>query len=116
MSGLIVMGPEGATVPQSTSIATATDFLSSDVTPKNSRSTFRLSVAFASAAKLSFISDDGSNPTTNGFNNDTDLTAGQIYTFCWGVDATNSYNFRHDDGGAIVVNYFLLEEILGGVI
>lgn len=116
MSGLIVMGPAGATVPQATSIATATDFLSSDVTPKNSRSTFRLTVALASAAKLSFISDDGSNPTTNGFNDDTDLTAAQTYVWCWGVDSSNSYNFRHDDGGAIVVNYFLLEEILGGVI
>tara|TARA_R100000963_G_C4625425_1_gene91784 strand:- start:456 stop:812 length:357 start_codon:yes stop_codon:yes gene_type:complete len=115
-SGLIVMGPEGATVPQATSIATATDFLSSDVTPKNSRSTFRLTVAFATAAKLSYISDDGSNPTTNGFNDDTDLTAGQTYVWCWGVDATNSYNFRHDDAGAIVINQFLLEEIVGGVI
>jgi hypothetical protein len=99
-----------------TSVATATDFLSSDVAPTHGRSTFRLTVQLASAAKLSIEVDDGSTQKSLGLSDDTDLTAGQLFTFCWGVDVGFTYNFRHDDGGAVVVDYFLLEEILGGEI
>mgnify|MGYP001190576771 FL=1 len=99
-----------------TSVATATDFLASDVAPTHGRSTFRLTVQLATAAKLSIEVDDGTTQKSLGLSDDTDLTAGQVFTFVWGVDVGFTYNFRHDDAGAVVVDYFLLEEILGGEI
>lgn len=99
-----------------TSVATATDFLASDVAPTHGRSTFRVTVQLAGAAKLTIEVDDGSTQKSLGLNDDTDLTAGNLFTFVWGVDEGFTYNFRHDDAGAIVVDYLLLEEILGGEI
>jgi len=99
-----------------TSVATGADFLASDVAPTHGRSTFRVTVQFATAAKLQIEVDDGSTQKSLGLNDDTDLTAGQLYLFCWGVDVGFNYNFQHDDAGAVVVDYFLLEEILGGEI
>ena len=99
-----------------TSVAAATDFLATDVTPTHGRSTFRATVQLATAAKLSVEVDDGTTQISMGMLDDTDLTAGQCFTMVWGVDEGYSYNFRHDDAGAVVVDCFLLEEILGGEI
>jgi len=99
-----------------TSVAAATDFLASDVPPTHGRSTFRLTVQLATAAKLSVEVDDGTTQKSLGMFDNTDLTAGQLYTAVLGVDEGFAYNFRHDDAGAVVVDYFLLEEILGGEI
>jgi hypothetical protein len=99
-----------------TSVAAATDFLASDVSPTHGRSTFRVTVQLATAAKLTVEVDDGTTQISMGLFDDSDLTAGNCFTAVWGVDVGYSYNFRHDDAGAVVVDYLLLEEILGGEI
>lgn len=99
------------------SIASGADFLSADVSPSDGRSTFRLSVQLSGAAKIIVTSDDGlSGGKDHTLNNDTDLAAGCLYTFVWGVDAEYTYNLKHDDAGALTVDYCLLDEITQGAI
>ena len=99
-----------------TSVAAATDFFGTDLTPTDSRSVFRVTVAMDTATKLSVEIDNGTTQVSDTLNGGADLAAGTLSTFTFGVDSGFTYNFRHDDAGAVNLDYFLVDEVKGGVI
>jgi hypothetical protein len=99
-----------------TAVAASTDFLSSDFTPSEGRSALRITVSLDTACKLEIHYDDGSSTIVGTFNNDTDLAAGNIYTFTVGCDSSLTVNFQHDDAGSVNCDLFICDEVTGGVL
>jgi hypothetical protein len=99
-----------------TAVATATDFLGTDLSPTDARSVFRVTVAMDTATKLSVEIDNGTTQVSDDLNGGADIDAGTLSTFTFGVDGAFTYNFRHDDAGAVNLDYFLVDEVQGGVI
>ena len=99
-----------------TAVATATDFLGTDLTPTDARSVFRITVSMDTATKLSVEIDNGTTQVSDILNAGADIAAGTLSTFTFGVDSAFTYNFRHDDAGAVNLDYFLVDEVQGGVV
>lgn len=99
-----------------TAVATATDFLGTDLTPTDARSVFRITVSMDTATKLSVEIDNGTTQVSDILNGGADIAAGTLSTFTFGVDSAFTYNFRHDDAGAVNLDYFLVDEVQGGVV
>ena len=100
-----------------TSVATATDFFGTDLSPTMGRSAFRVTVNMIDTASKLIVQETDATPTTvaGTLNNDTDIPLGGKATFTFGVDSAYTYNFRHSDGGPVVIS-ILVEEVLGGVV
>ena len=109
---------EGGSVTPGTSIASnAIDFLSSAYRPKEEVSAIRISCCYAAAAKLRMlVTPDGGAAQEVRFNADVALVAQAGYTFTWEVRSDRTYNFRHDQAGAVVVREFVFSEVTGGAL
>ena len=100
-----------------------TDILSTDLTPDRTVSAYRITVACDTGTVFNVMIDDGSSAThAFGLNGNTALTAGAIYTFVFGVTATDdglkngtacSYNFQVETDSDI---HLLVDEVHGPVI
>jgi len=99
-----------------TAIATGTDFLASDFTPSEGRSALRITVILDTACKLKLYYDDGSTTKNGIVNNDTDLAAGNLYTFTAGCDSSLSMNLQHSDAGSVNCDLLIISEVTGGVL
>ena len=99
-----------------TAVATATAFLGTDLPPPDARSVFRITVSMDTATKLSVEIDNGTTQVSDILNGGADIAAGTLSTFTFGVDSACTYNFRHDDAGAVNLDYFLVDEVQGGVV
>lgn len=106
-----------ATPIHSTSVATATDFFATDLSPHaktGSISLLAIGVSVAAACKVGLMISNGT--TEIGpiyFNAGTDLVANALYTFSYPMAAGYTYNLRHDDAGSITVNSCVVNEIIG---
>ena len=111
MTGLI---PKGTIFD--TDLATASDAFASDLSMSEGRSTVRVTVCLDTKSKLRAMVDDGSVSIGMVLNNDADLEADTLYTFCFGFDSNYTLNFRHTDAGTVRVNMLLVDEVTGGLI
>ena len=96
-------------------IAAATDFFAANYTPQRPTSRLLIRANFVTAANLDYMITRLSDSSEIGpfpFNAGVDLAAGQPYEFSLLVSNRFSYNFRHDDGGSITINEFLMQEVM----
>lgn len=107
-------GPqERGSLPFDTAVATATNFLTNSIQPGSGATTYRVTVAFAAAAKLLVRATDPSATVSIEFNSGAALNPDQLYTFVFGTSGRVgvSYNFRHDLGGPLTVRMFEVDEV-----
>ena len=100
-----------------------TNILTASITPSQTASAYRVTVALATASVFNVFCDSGTDYTF-GLNGSTALNAGDLYTFVFGVTHNTdgslgtgtavAYNFRVETDG--VIQLLLVDEILGAVI
>ncbi len=85
-------------------------------------SAFRVTVCLTTASVFNVRVTDGSTAYTMGLNGSVALAAGDLYTFTFGVRSVSSqtgttaltYSFQVETDS--VINYLLVEEIIGPVV
>ncbi len=92
------------------------------ITPGPNASAFRVTVALTTSSVFNVRVTNGTTAYTLGLNGSVALAAGDLYTFVFGVRATSTqtgttaltYSFQVETDS--VINYLLVEEIIGGVV
>jgi len=101
-----------------------TDILSTDLTPDRTVSAYRITVSCDTGTVFNVMVDDGrsAGAVAYALNGGTALTAGALYTFVFGVTATDdglkagtacTYNFQVETDSEI---HLLVDEVHGPVI
>lgn len=111
-----------ATVYNGSAPGANTNILSSSLTPGPNASAYRVTVCLATASVFNVRVTNGTTAFTMGLNASAALNAGDLYTFTFGVRKNStqtgttalSYNFQVETDG--VINYLLVDEILGPVV
>ncbi len=91
-----------------------TDFLDTVLSPTDPPCKFRIQVCLTAAAKFKAMVTKAADTQTLLFNNDTNLTAGVVYTFDLLVHSGDTVNFQSDQNQTPIKN-FRVQEILWAV-
>lgn len=88
-----------------------TNILSESITPKMGGA-FRVTVVLAVASVFNVRASNGSTAYTWGLNRSVALSAGDIYTFTFGVVPAESYNFQVETDG--IIQKLQVDEVTSG--
>ncbi len=121
-SGLRSAGAVGVATVYAGSAPGANTNIITPITPGPNASAYRVTVCLTTASVFNVRVTNGSTAYTMGLNGSVALAAGDLYTFVFGVRATSSqtgstaltYSFQVETDS--VINYLLVEEIIGGVV
>ena len=84
------------------------------VTPHDTASALRITVALAVSSVLNVYATDGTTAYTWGLNQSVALNAGDLYTFSFGCSSSLTYTLRVETDG--IIQTLLVDEIRGGVL
>lgn len=90
------------------------DIFSTEITPRYQCSAFRVTVALATASVFNVAVTNGATTRDLGLNSSVALQAGDLYTFAFGVNPANTYNFRVETDG--IIRYIQIDEVPTGVL
>jgi len=84
------------------------------ITPSYPVSALRVTVVLAVAAVLNFTVTNSGTTFTCGLNQSLALNSGDAYTFVFGVNGSNTYNFQVETDG--IIRVLQVDEVPEGVV